>query len=125
VLYLGKDIWERPMSNAQSIPRGRRRLRNIDDELCRSDPAFAAMFAAFARLNADEAMPGWEQVRIPPSLGWRVLLWPIAALAFLLVYAAGGGASAARGAAVACGARRRALGDGRAVPSAGQVTRRG
>jgi hypothetical protein len=106
VLYLGKDIWERPMSNAQSIPRGRRRLRQIDCELRRSDPELASMFATFARLNAGEAMPGREQVPIPPSLGWHVLLWPIAALAFLLVYAAGGGASAARGAAVACGGRR-------------------
>jgi hypothetical protein len=71
------------------------------------------MFAAFARLNADETMPGWEQVRIPSSLGWHVLLWPIAALAFLVVYAAGGGASAARGAAVDCGARRPARPAGR------------
>ena len=97
------------MSDAQnSIPRGRRRLREINRELRRSDPDLASMFAAFARLNADEAMPGWEHVRIPSSLSWHVLLWPIAALAFLAVYAAGGGASAARGAAVACGARRAA-----------------
>jgi hypothetical protein len=96
-----------------SIPRGQRRLRQIDCELRRSDPGLASMFAAFTRLNADETMPGWEQVRIPSSLGWHVLLWPIAALAFLVVYVAGGGASAARGAAVACGARRPARPAGR------------
>jgi hypothetical protein len=114
------------MSDAQNrIPRGQRRLRHIDRELRRSDPGLALMFATFAQLNADETMPGWEQLRIPRAFGWHVLLWPVAALAFLVVLAAGGGAGAARGAAVACGARRR----DRPVPGsgepAGQVTRRG
>jgi hypothetical protein len=89
-------------------PHGRRRLRRIDGELRRSDPDLAAMFAVFARLNADTAMPAREQVRVPSVFGWHMLLWPVAALAFLVVFAAGGGTGAARGAAVACGARRTA-----------------
>jgi hypothetical protein len=99
------------MSDAQDrIPHGRRRLRRIDRELRRSDPELASMLAIFARLNAGEAMPGWEQVRPPPPPvpGWHVLMWPIAGVAFLLVYAAGGGASTARSAAAACGGRRAA-----------------
>jgi hypothetical protein len=96
------------MSDAQnSIPHGRRRLRRIDRELRRSDPELASMLAIFARLNAGEAMPGWEQLRAPPAPGWHVLLWPIASVAFLLGYAAGGGAGTPRGAALACGVRRR------------------
>jgi Protein of unknown function (DUF3040) len=97
------------MSDLQnSIPHARRRLREIDGELRRSDPDLALMFAVFARLNARETMPGREQARSAPARAWHVLLWPVAALAFLVVYAAGGGAGAARGAAVACGARRAA-----------------
>jgi hypothetical protein len=98
------------MSHAQDgIPHGRRRLRRIDRELRRSDPELAAKLAIFARLNAGEAMPGWEQLPPPPPAapGWQVLLWPIAGAAFLVVLAAGGGTSTARGAAAACGARRR------------------
>jgi hypothetical protein len=97
------------MSDAQDrIPQSRRRLRRIDRELRRSDPELASMLAIFARLNADEAMPGWEQVRPPPAPppGWHVLLWPIAGAAFLVVFAAGGGASTARSAAAACSGRR-------------------
>jgi hypothetical protein len=91
-----------------SVPHSRRRLLRIDGHLRRSDPELAAMFALFSRLNAGETMPGWEQVRVPPVFGWHMLLWPVAALAFLLVFAAGGGTGAARGAAGACGGRRRA-----------------
>jgi hypothetical protein len=96
------------------IPHGRRRLRRIDRELRRSDPELASMLAIFTRLNAGEAMPGWEQVRPAPAPapGWHVLMWPIAGAAFLVVYAAGGGASTARGAAAACGARRPARAGG-------------
>jgi hypothetical protein len=97
------------MSDAQDgIPQSRRRLRRIDRELRRSDPELASMLGIFARLNADEAMPGWEQVRPPPAPppGWHLLLWPIAGAAFLVVFAAGGGASTARSAAAACSGRR-------------------
>jgi hypothetical protein len=100
-------ISERRVSDTQNgIPRGRRRLRRIDRELRRSDPGLVSMFAVFSRLNAAEAMPGREQARSAPALGWHVLLWPAGALAFAVVYAAGGGAGAARRAAAACGARR-------------------
>ena len=93
------------MSDAQKrVPHGRRRLRRIDRELRRSDPELAAMLSIFSRLNAGEMMPGWEQVRTSPVLDWHLPLWPLASVAFLIVFAAGGGS----GAAVACGARRTA-----------------
>jgi hypothetical protein len=57
-----------------SIPHVRRRLRRFDRELRRSDPDLASMFALFSRLNADEMMPGWEQVRIPSAPYWPVPL---------------------------------------------------
>jgi hypothetical protein len=97
------------MSDAQKrVPHGRRRLRRIDRELRRSDPELASMLSIFSRLNAGEMMPGWEQVRTSPVLDWHLPLWPIASLAFLIVFAAGGGSDAARCAAAACGARRTA-----------------
>ena len=97
------------MSDAQKrVPHGRRRLRRIGRELRRSDPELASMLSIFSRLNAGEMMPGWEQMRTPRVLDWHLPLWPIASLAFLVVFAAGGGSGAARGAAVACGARRTA-----------------
>lgn len=49
-----------------------------------------------------------EQLRRSPVLGWHLLQWPIASLAFLVVFAAGGGSGAAHGAAVTCGVRRTA-----------------
>jgi hypothetical protein len=115
------------MSDAQDrIPHGRRRLRRIDRELRRSDPELASMLAIFDRLNAGEAMPGWEQVRPapPPAPGWHVLMWPIAGMAFLVVFAAGGGASTARGAAAACGGRRSARARGGVRPGE-SITPRG
>jgi len=97
------------MSDAQKhVPHGRRRLRRIDRELRRSDPELASMLSIFSRVNAGELMPGWEQVRTSRVLDWHLPLWPMASLAFLIVFAAGGGSDAARCAAVACGARRAA-----------------
>jgi len=97
------------MSDAQKrVPHGRRRLRRIDRELRRSDPELASMLSIFSRLNAGQTMPGWEQVRTSPVPDWHLPLWPLASVAFLVVFAAGGGPDAARGAAVACGVRRRA-----------------
>jgi hypothetical protein len=94
------------MSDAQKrVPRGRR-LRRIDRELRRSDPQLASMLSIFSRLNAGETMPGWEQVRTSPVLDWHLPIWPLASVAFLVAFAAGGGSDAARGAAVACGVRR-------------------
>src|ERR1700733_6682715 len=79
------------MSDARKrVPRGRRRLRRIDRELRRSDPELASMLSIFSRLNAGETMPTREQLRRSPVLGWHLLQWPIASLAFLVVFAAGG-----------------------------------
>lgn len=87
--------------------REERLLRRVDHALRRSDPDLASLLSIFARLNAAEAMPVRELLRPQPSWAWRVLLWPVAAaaflvaaLAFLVVFAAGGGLAAAR----ACGA---------------------
>ena len=97
------------MSDAQKrVPHGRRRLRRTDRKLRRSDPELASMLSIFSRLNAGETMPMREQLRRSPVLDWHLLLWPIASLAFLAVFAAGGGSDAARGTAVACGVRRTA-----------------
>ena len=86
------------MSDAQKhVPHGRRRLRRIDRELRRSDPELASMLSIFSRVNAGELMPGWEQVRTSRVLDWHLPLWPMASLAFLIVFAAGGGSDADRG----------------------------
>jgi Protein of unknown function (DUF3040) len=82
--------------------REERVLRRVHHALRRSDPDLASRLSIFARLNAAEAMPAGERLRPPPSWAWRVLLWPVAAvaflvaaLAFLVVFAAGGGMTAA------------------------------
>src|SRR3984885_15027776 len=81
--------------------REERLLRRVDDALCRSDPDLASLLSIFTRLNAAEGMPARERLRPQPSWAWRVLLWPVAAvaflvgaLAFLVVFAAGGGRAA-------------------------------
>jgi hypothetical protein len=80
--------------------RQERLLRRADRALCQSDPDLASMLSIFARITAPERLPAWEQLR--PKLTWavNVLLWPVAAAAFLVVFAAGGGSRAA----TACGA---------------------
>jgi hypothetical protein len=87
--------------------REERLLRRVDQALRQSDPDLASLLSVFARLNAAEAMPAGERLRPQPSWAWRVLLWPVAAvasllaaLAFLVVFAAGGGVAAA----MECGA---------------------
>ena len=87
--------------------REERLLRRVDQALRWSDPDLASLLSVFARLNAAEAMPARERLRPQPRWAWRVLLWPVAAvaslvaaLAFLVVFAAGGGLTAA----MACGA---------------------
>ena len=85
-----------------SLPyRQERLLRRADRALCQSDPDLASMLSIFARITASERLPAWEQLR--PKATWvrRVLLWPVAAAAFLVVFVAGGGSKAA----MACGAR--------------------
>jgi hypothetical protein len=85
-----------------SLPyRQERLLRRADRALCESDPDLASMLSIFARITASERLPAWEQLRPRATWLWRVLLWPVAAAAFLVVFAAGGGSQAA----TACGAR--------------------
>src|ERR1700723_686933 len=76
--------------------RQERLLRRADRALCRSDPYLASMLSIFAQLTAAEAMPIGEQLRSQQAWALRVLLWPAAAAAFLIAFAAGGGARAAR-----------------------------
>jgi hypothetical protein len=85
--------------------REERLLRRADHALCRSDPDLASMLSIFAWLTAAEGMPAREQLPPQQTWSWRVLLWPAAAAAFMFVFAAGRGSSAAR----ACSAASRAL----------------
>jgi hypothetical protein len=87
--------------------RQERLLRRADRALCRSDPDLASMLSIFDRINAPEKLPAWEQLRPKPAWAWNILLWPLAAGAFLIVFAAGGGSRAATACSVAV--RRRTL----------------
>jgi hypothetical protein len=75
--------------------RQERRLRSVDRALSESDPDLASKLSMFAQITAAESLPAWEQLR--PRLAWAlsVLLWPVAAGAFLIVFVAGGGLRAA------------------------------
>jgi hypothetical protein len=53
-----------------------RLLRRADRALSRSDPELASMLPFFARITADQKMPGWEQLRPPLTRTRRVLLRP-------------------------------------------------
>jgi hypothetical protein len=77
-------------------------LRRADRALHRSDPDLASLLSAFAWRNAAEAMPARERLRPRTSWAWCVLLSPVAAVAylvaavaFLVVFAVGGGLTAA------------------------------
>ena len=87
--------------------REQRLLRRVDRALRRSDPGLASLLAAFGWRHAAEAMPARERLRPRLSWAWSVLLSPVGAVAclvgavaFLVVFAAGGGATDA----LACGA---------------------
>jgi hypothetical protein len=79
--------------------RQQRALRRADRALSESDPDLAAMLSVFARITAAEVLPAWEQLR--PRLAWArsIVLWPLAAVAYLVVFVvvfvAGGGSRAA------------------------------
>jgi Protein of unknown function (DUF3040) len=99
-------------------------LRRVDHALCRSDPDLASLLSIFARLNAAEAMPAGERLRPQPNWAWRVLLWPVAAvallvaaLAFLVVFLAGGGWRVARDCGAAPVRRVRELREALATPT--------
>jgi hypothetical protein len=86
--------------------REQRLLRRVDRALRRSDPDLASLLSVFGWLSAAEAMPARERLRPRPSWAWCVLLSPVAAVAylaaavaFLVVFAVGGGLTAA----LACG----------------------
>ena len=74
--------------------RQERLLRRTDRALSESDPDLASMLSIFARLSAAERMPAQEQLRSRLIWAWHVLLWPVGAAAFLVVFAAGGGSRA-------------------------------
>jgi hypothetical protein len=80
--------------------RQERLLRRTDRALSGSDPDLATMLSIFAQITAAERLPAWEQLRPGLTRAWSVLLWPVAAVAFLAVFVAGGGSRAA----TACGA---------------------
>jgi hypothetical protein len=79
--------------------RQERLLRRVDHALWQSDPDLASMLSIFARLNAAEGMPARERLRPQQAWAWRGLLWLVAAVTFLVVFAvvfaAGGGSRAA------------------------------
>jgi hypothetical protein len=101
--------------------RQERLLRRADHALRKSDPDLASMLSIFARLTAAERMPAREQLSPERVWDWRVLLWPVAAVTFLVVFAvvfaAGGGSRAATECSTACS--RRAGGRGAAGRRAG------
>jgi len=94
--------------NPMTLPyREQRLIRRVDRALRRSDPDLASLLSAFEWRNAAEAMPARERLRPRMSWAWCVLLSPVVAVAclvaavgFLVVFAAGGGLAAAS----ACGA---------------------
>jgi hypothetical protein len=60
-----------------SVPyRQRRLLRRIDHSLRRSDPDLQSMLRIFARLNAGEDMPAWEQLPRAETGSWSSA-WPV------------------------------------------------
>jgi hypothetical protein len=86
--------------------RQERVLRRTDRALSESDPDLASMLLIFAQIAAVESLPAWEQLRPRLAWAWSLLLWPAAAVAFLVVFVAGGGSRAA----TACGAAVRSRG---------------
>jgi hypothetical protein len=76
--------------------RQERLLRRTDRALCESDPDLAAMLSIFARITAADGLPAWEQLRPGLTWIWGVLLWPVAAAAFIVVFVAGGAAVRSR-----------------------------
>jgi hypothetical protein len=84
--------------------RQERLLRRADRALCQSDPDLASMFA---QLPGTDRLPAREQLRPRLTWAWSMLLWPLAAVAFLVVFLvvffAGGGSRAATTCSVAVG----------------------
>jgi hypothetical protein len=87
--------------------RQERLLRRADRALSQSDPDLATMLTIFARITATETLPAREQLGARLTRALSLLLWPVAAVAFLVLFMADGEIRPAKawGAAV----RRRAL----------------
>jgi hypothetical protein len=76
--------------------RERRALRRVDRALGRSAARMHSEFWAFTQINADQAMPGQEQVPGGQSVLRRALDQLLAHAAFVSILMAGGGISQAR-----------------------------
>jgi hypothetical protein len=87
--------------------RQERLLRRADRALCQSDPDLAAMLSIFTQMTAADRLPAREQLQSKLTRAWSVLLWPLAAVVFLVVFIVGGGSRAATNYGVAV--HRRAL----------------
>jgi hypothetical protein len=87
--------------------RQERLLRRADRALTESDPDLASMLSIFARIASAETLPAWEQLGQRLTRALSILLWPVAALVFLVVFMADGELRPA----AACGTsvKRRAL----------------
>jgi hypothetical protein len=81
--------------------RQERALWRADRALCQSDPHLASMLSIFARINAADRMPAWEQLRPKLALALNLLLWPAAAAVFVVIFVGGGGSRAATACTVA------------------------
>jgi hypothetical protein len=91
---------------AMTLPyRQERLLRRTDRALSASDPHLAAMLSIFTRITLAERLPAREQLRSRLTWAWSVLLWPVSAAAFLVVFVAGGGARAATACSAAARSR--------------------
>jgi hypothetical protein len=87
--------------------RQERLLRRADRALTESDPDLATMLSIFARIASAETLPAWEQLGQRLTRALSILLCPVAALVFLVVFMADGELRPA----AACGAavKRRVL----------------
>jgi hypothetical protein len=85
--------------------RQERLLRRTERALSASDPDLAKMLSIFTRITLAERLPAREQLRPRPTWAWSVLLWPVAAAAFLVVFVAGGGSRAATACSAAARSR--------------------
>ena len=85
--------------------RQERLLRRTDRALSASDPDLAKMLSIFTRIALAERLPAREQLRPRLAWAWSVLLWPVAAATFLVVFVAGGGSRAATACSAAARSR--------------------
>ena len=70
--------------------RQERLLRRADRALTESDPDLATMLSIFARIASAETLPAWEQLGQRLTRALNVLLCPLVAIVFLVVFMADG-----------------------------------